>query len=81
MVLPSLYMITVVFKRHQLHSLRLGFPIGTLMLSTSPLLCALSLAALTYGHPGTLADRGTLGATSQFNETCHRIAAAISNGF
>ncbi|KAN0132341.1 FAD-binding domain containing protein [Lactarius tabidus] len=30
-------------------------------------------------HPGTWADRENLGTTSQFNETCHRIAAAISN--
>ncbi|KAI9446106.1 FAD-binding domain-containing protein [Lactarius indigo] len=49
------------------------------MLSTTPLLCALSLAALTYGHPGILDDRATLGATPRFKATCHRIAAAISN--
>ncbi|KAI9439708.1 FAD-binding domain-containing protein [Lactarius indigo] len=53
------------------------------MLPTTPLVCALSLAALAYGHPGTLDawldDRATLGTTSQFKGTCHRIAAAISN--
>ncbi len=49
------------------------------MLSTTPLLCVLSLAALAYGHPGTLDDRATLDATSQFKATCYRIAAAISN--
>ncbi len=55
------------------------FPSGVFMLSTTPLLCALSLAALAYGHPGTSDDRATLGATSQFKTTCHRIVAAISN--
>ncbi|KAI9430139.1 FAD-binding domain-containing protein [Lactarius psammicola] len=57
------------------------------MLSTTSLLCALSLAALSCGHPGTLDDRATLAATSQltlavtsqFKATCHQIAAAISN--
>ncbi|KAH8983408.1 FAD-binding domain-containing protein [Lactarius hatsudake] len=43
------------------------------------LLCALSLAALACGHPGTLDDRATLAAISRFNATCHQIAAAISN--
>lgn len=42
-------------------------------------LCALSLGALAYGHPGTLDGRAALGATSQFKATCHRIAAVISN--
>jgi putative copper export protein len=70
----------IIFVLNASVSLRLVFPIGVLMLSTSPLLCAVSLVALTYGHPGTLDDRGALGATSHFNETCHRIAAAISNG-
>ncbi|KAH9071148.1 FAD dependent oxidoreductase [Lactarius deliciosus] len=49
------------------------------MLSTRPLLCALSLAALAYGYPGKLDDRATLGATSHFKATCHRIAVIISN--
>ncbi|KAH9030957.1 FAD-binding domain-containing protein [Lactarius hengduanensis] len=49
------------------------------MLSTRLLLCVLSLAALAYGYPGKLNDRATLGATSHFKATCHRIAATISN--
>ncbi|KAH8979805.1 FAD-binding domain-containing protein [Lactarius akahatsu] len=49
------------------------------MLPTTSLLCALSLAALACGYPGTLEDRATLVTTSRFNATCHQIAAAISN--
>ncbi|KAI9449094.1 FAD dependent oxidoreductase [Lactarius psammicola] len=49
------------------------------MLPTTPLLCALSLATLAYGHPGTLDGRAALGTTSHIKATCHRIAAAISN--
>ncbi len=45
------------------------------MLSTRSLLCALTLAAFAHGLPGTLGDR----ARSDFNVTCNRIAAAISN--
>ncbi|KAH8989201.1 FAD dependent oxidoreductase [Lactarius hatsudake] len=35
--------------------------------------------SLAYGYPGKLDDRATLGATSHFKATCHRIAATISN--
>ncbi|KAI9439710.1 FAD-binding domain-containing protein [Lactarius indigo] len=49
------------------------------MLSTTPLLCALPLVALAYGHQQTLDDREILGPMPQVEATCHRIAAAISN--
>ncbi|KAH9015946.1 FAD-binding domain-containing protein [Lactarius deliciosus] len=50
------------------------------MLSTTPLLCALSLFRVAlFGSPATLDDCATLGATPQVKATCHRIAAAVSN--